>query len=79
MPTGVYVRKNGGPNKGKGVGITFLRSLAGYRRQECVTWPLSKDDKGYGIVGIDGKSVKETHRRRLTKLPIAVGTATRAA
>jgi hypothetical protein len=48
-------------NKGKGAGLAWIRENANHRGDSCLTWPLSTDDKGYGIVGINGK-VRKSHR-----------------
>lgn len=45
-------------NKGNGKGIAFLRSLVGHHGDECVPWPFSKNHKGYGLLGVDGKTCK---------------------
>jgi hypothetical protein len=41
--------------KGKGRGVTFLRSLLDTEQAECVTWPLFRDPNGYGRVGYLGR------------------------
>jgi hypothetical protein len=45
-------------NKGKGFGITWLRAHVDYSLDHCLTWPLSCDDKGHAIIGVDGKRHK---------------------
>ncbi len=42
-------------DKGKSLGLDFLRSLIGHQGQECVPWPYGCDLRGYGTVGQDGK------------------------
>ena len=42
-------------NKGKGEGIAFLRANVGYAGDDCLIWPMSRDDKGYAILGLNGK------------------------
>lgn len=46
---------------GAGRGITFLRAHTDYNRAICLTWPYSRDDKGYGILGNEGRVLK-AHR-----------------
>lgn len=47
------------PNKaGEGQGIQWLHAYAAYQGSDCLAWPLSCDDKGYGIVVINGKKLK---------------------
>lgn len=50
-----------GPNFGKGAGIAFLRALIGHQGDECVTWPMSQDGRGYGVCAFEGCSYK-AHR-----------------
>lgn len=47
--------------RGNGVGIQFLRSLIGWVGDACVTWPLTKDSRGYGQCGVDGQLLR-AHR-----------------
>lgn len=47
--------------RGEGEGIKFLRASVGYVGDDCLTWPLSVDDKGYGQLGFEGKRYK-AHR-----------------
>lgn len=43
-------------NKGRGLGIEFLRSLISHEGDECVIWPLFRDPQnGYGRIGYLGK------------------------
>lgn len=42
-------------NKGKGRGYAFLVAHTSYTGSECLPWPMARDDKGYGIVGHNGK------------------------
>lgn len=45
-------------NKGKGKGIKFLRDNLSYAGEECLIWPMFRDDHGYGIMGYCGKLYK---------------------
>lgn len=48
--------------KGKGVGITWLRTHSTYQGNDCLIWPLFRDPRrGYGVVGFNGKIFK-AHR-----------------
>lgn len=47
--------------RGCGEGLRWLQDHAGYSLDYCLIWPLSRDDKGYGIVSIDGKP-RKVHR-----------------
>jgi hypothetical protein len=42
-------------NKGNGRGIRWIREHVGYVGDECLPWPMSRDDKGHGIVGWNGR------------------------
>ena len=54
MPKGDY-------KKGKGKGIMFLRAHVDFNGDECLIWPFSRDQDGYGQFGYEGK-VKKPHR-----------------
>lgn len=41
--------------KGKGKGAQFLLALLGHEGDDCVTWPMYRDPKGYGMLGYNGK------------------------
>jgi hypothetical protein len=43
------------PNAGKGKGIAWLRAHADYAGDDCVIWPYSRDDYGYGQCGFNGQ------------------------
>lgn len=43
---------------GKGKGITWLRAHVDYAGDDCLPWPYSRDDYGYGNLGYRG----QTHR-----------------
>lgn len=47
-------------NKGKGAGIAFLRANVGHVGEECLMWPMSRDNHGYPIMGINGR-VRKAH------------------
>lgn len=58
MPRGIYIRtkpRHPGPNKGNGRGIQFLRQHANDDDGPCLIWPMSRDDKGYGHLGYNGR------------------------
>jgi hypothetical protein len=42
-------------NKGTGYGIAWLRAHVSHRSDDCLQWPLSCDDKGYGILRFNGR------------------------
>lgn len=48
----------GSYNRGRGKGIAFLRAHVGYAEDACLDWPLSCDNHGYAIIGVDGKRLK---------------------
>lgn len=41
--------------RGKGVGIAWLRENVGYTGRSCLAWPLSRHPTGYGTLGFEGK------------------------
>lgn len=46
------------PNRGKGVGIAFLRAHLGDEDGACVIWPLFRDpNTGYGRMGFEGRAL----------------------
>lgn len=51
----------GGWNKGKGKAIAWLREHVNYRQNDCLKWPMARDDHGYGFLGYEGKMAK-AHR-----------------
>lgn len=63
MPQGVYVRikKQIGPNKGKGKAAAWLHAHVGHAGTGCLIWPFAIDDKGYGMLGHNGGHYK-AHR-----------------
>jgi hypothetical protein len=44
-----------GHSRGKGKGYAFLVALVGHQGNECVPWPLARDDQGRGWIGHEGK------------------------
>lgn len=46
------------PTRGKGKGYAFIVAHRDYTGDECLKWPLSCDDKGYGIIGHLGKRMR---------------------
>lgn len=55
------LRKHGDPMGGRtpeGEGLRFIHEVALHHTgEECLTWPLGKNNKGYGSVWVDGKNV----------------------
>jgi hypothetical protein len=49
------------PNRGKGPGLAWLKAHVNYEGEGCLIYPFSRNEKGYGQVGIDGKILK-AHR-----------------
>jgi hypothetical protein len=43
-------------NRGKGRGIKFLRDHLHYRGRGCLIWPMSRDTRGYPLMGLNGKT-----------------------
>lgn len=41
--------------KGEGEGMRFLFANVDYDGDDCLSWPLGRDDHGYGMVGFMGK------------------------
>lgn len=48
-------------NKGNGKGIVFLRANVAFTGDDCLIWPFSRDEDGYGHFGNEGKMLK-AHR-----------------
>lgn len=48
----------GDGNRGKGRGARWLREQLDHVGDECLPWPFSIDDKGYGCLSYNGKSYK---------------------
>lgn len=48
--------------KGNGKGITFLRAHVGHQGDDCLIWPLSTDQDGYGRFGLNGDIGIKAHR-----------------
>ena len=46
------------PLRGRGKGVAWLRARLDHQGDECLPWPFSTDDNGYGIVGYNGKVYK---------------------
>lgn len=44
----------GDGNRGKGMGISWIRAHLNYEGPECLPWPFCRDDKGYGQCGYNG-------------------------
>jgi hypothetical protein len=63
LPRGVYIRtkKRPGPNKGNGRGYNWVLDHASHYDHDCLKWPFSRDTKGYGTLGYNGK-VLRAHR-----------------
>jgi hypothetical protein len=51
----------GGSNIGKGRAFAWLQEHIGFSGDECLIWPMSRDDKGYGQLGYLG-GVYKAHR-----------------
>lgn len=49
------------PVKGQGEAINWLRAHVGYDGEDCLIWPYSRRQNGYGCVGYNGK-VHYPHR-----------------
>lgn len=49
------------PHRGKGPGLAWLKAHVDYDGPECLTWPFTRNEKGYGQVGLNGKILK-AHR-----------------
>lgn len=49
------------PRRGKGAGYAAICQYRDYQGDDCVIWPLFRDDKGYGIIGHLGKQMR-AHR-----------------
>lgn len=47
--------------RGKGAGISFLRAHLSHMGGDCLIWPLSCDNHGYAVCGLNGKRHK-AHR-----------------
>lgn len=47
--------------KGQGAGLLWLIEHVNYDGPDCLIWPFSRNEKGYGQVGVDGK-VRKAHR-----------------
>src|SRR5262245_57967252 len=44
--------------KGEGKGLAWLRQHVSHIGDDCLIWPLTRDDHGYGIVYFDGRRRK---------------------
>lgn len=44
-------------NRGKGRGIQFLRDLVGHEGEDCIIWPFTRVQNGYGVLGLNGRIV----------------------
>lgn len=53
MPKGAY-------NRGKGRGLEWLKEHVTYAGENCLIWPMSRTQQGYGQLGYFGK-VKKAH------------------
>lgn len=42
-------------NRGRGEAIAFVRAHMDYRGEDCVLWPFSRDTRGRGMLGWNGK------------------------
>lgn len=51
----------GGHNKGKGDCVMWLRNHAFYDGSNCLIWPFTRNTKGYGYLGFEGKVIR-AHR-----------------
>lgn len=51
----------GGYNRGKGKGSAWVAANVGYTGDDCLPWPFSRNNYGYGQMGHEGKQVK-AHR-----------------
>lgn len=58
----IYGDPLGGSPTMHGEPLRFIEEVAvSYDGAECLPWPFSKDDKGYGIMRVDGKTIR-AHR-----------------
>lgn len=48
-------------NKGKGKGTAWIMANVGYAGDDCLLWPFSRNNYGYGQMGHEGKQIK-AHR-----------------
>ena len=49
-------------NRGKGRTIAWLREHVAYDGADCLIWPFSRDEDGYGKFGHNGGTMKKAHR-----------------
>lgn len=49
------------PHRGKGPGLAWLKAHVAYEGEGCLIYPFSRNEKGYGQVGVNGKILK-AHR-----------------
>lgn len=48
-------------NRGKGRAAAFLLDLVGHGGDECIRWPFTRNQRGYGLLGWNGTH-QEAHR-----------------